>query len=183
MNSFENKFALQVLIDALAFSAEKHKYQRRKGSLKIPYINHPIKVCQLLIKCGETDLTILTAALLHDVLEDTDTTYQEIEDQFGKEVALIVQEVTDDMQLPKRIRKKLQIENAPFLSTPAKLIKIADKACNMYDLINYPIYWTKKRKRAYFEWSKQVFDSCKNINNQLDEHFNEVYQIGMKFLK
>lgn len=182
MNSIENNHSLKILIDALAFSAEKHKYQRRKGNFKIPYINHPIKVCQLLINCGETDLIMLTAALLHDVLEDTDTSYHEIEEHFGKEVALIVQEVTDDMQLPKRIRKQLQIEKAPLFSTSAKLIKIADKTCNMHDLINYPIYWTKKRKREYFEWSKQVFDLCKNINHKLDESFNKVYEDGMKIL-
>jgi guanosine-3',5'-bis(diphosphate) 3'-pyrophosphohydrolase len=174
---------LSILIDTLNFAAEKHIYQRRKGSLKIPYINHPVKVCHLLASCGENSLQLLQAALLHDVVEDTPTSTEEIADRFGSQVASIVSEVTDNMSLPGKERKRLQVLKADSLSREARLIKIADKACNMKDLLDYPIWWTKSRKLAYFYWAMEVFQHCKGLNTSLDEHFKNIYERGMHELK
>ncbi|MCX7986222.1 MAG: HD domain-containing protein [Bacteroidales bacterium] len=170
---------LESLFKALDFAAQQHIFQRRKGSFNIPYINHPIRVSYLLIQCGETDVELLSAALLHDVIEDTQATAEEIASMFGEKVASIVSEVTDNMQLSKEDRKRLQIEKAPFLSRPAKLIKIADKACNMEDLIRYPIWWPKSRKIAYFQWAYAVFVHCKGLNPTLDKYFLDVYKRGL----
>lgn len=171
---------LEQLIGALDFAAQQHIFQRRKGTFNIPYINHPIRVCHLLVQCGETDVNLLIAAILHDVVEDTPVTAEQISQKFSETVSHIVQEVTDDMRLPKTERKRLQIEKAPYLSNPAKLIKIADKACNMDDLLRYPIWWSKSRKIAYFQWAYEVFQRCKGINQKLDAYFLEVYQRGMQ---
>ncbi len=116
------------LIAAVAFAAERHRDQRRKGEDHRPYVNHVIGVMQLLWDVGGVrDTATLVAALLHDTVEDTGTAPEEIEARFGPEVASIVREVTDDKSLPKDVRKQLQIVHAADASRAAKLVKLADK--------------------------------------------------------
>ena len=140
---------LPRVLEAAAFAAERHRDQRRKGKDASPYINHPLALARLLAQDGgERDATVLMAALLHDTVEDTGTTFAEIEQLFGAEVATIVREVTDDKALPKAERKRLQIEHAARLSRRAMLVKLADKICNLRDiLISPPTDWTVQRKR------------------------------------
>src|SRR5262249_14947210 len=122
------------LLQALHFSAEKHRHQRRKDKSASPYINHPIEVATVLATVGGVgDLTTLIAAILHDTIEDTATTGEELEQKFGREVRLLVEEMTDDKRLAKPERKRLQVERARFASHRAKLIKIGDKICNVRD--------------------------------------------------
>jgi guanosine-3',5'-bis(diphosphate) 3'-pyrophosphohydrolase len=123
-----------AILSAAAFAAAKHRNQRRKDAEASPYINHPIALAELLAFVGIEDLEVLQAALLHDTVEDTDTSFQELEERFGKAVADIVQEVTDDKALPKGERKRLQVEHAAQLSREAKLVKLADKICNLRDI-------------------------------------------------
>ncbi len=146
------KGSVLKLLETAEFAADKHKFQRRKGSLHIPYINHPISVCKLIAESGISDLNLLMAALLHDILEDTDTTEIELTDKFGIEVVSLVLEVTDNMKLKESERKELQVKKASSLSSKAKMLKIADKICNINDMINYPINWSRKRKIYYIEW-------------------------------
>jgi GTP diphosphokinase / guanosine-3',5'-bis(diphosphate) 3'-diphosphatase len=171
-----------TFLEALEFAAEKHKFQRRKGNLRIPYINHPLKVCKLLTEVSETDFELLSASILHDTLEDTETTQTELEEKFGSGITDIVLELTDDMSLPDDIRKNKQVQKASFLSPKAKLIKIADKICNINDLLVYPIYWTKSRKIKYIEWSSQVVEQCRGLNPALDKMFDEIYKKGIQQL-
>uniref|UniRef100_A0A8D0EQ21 Guanosine-3',5'-bis(diphosphate) 3'-pyrophosphohydrolase MESH1 n=2 Tax=Strix TaxID=36304 RepID=A0A8D0EQ21_STROC len=124
-----------ALLEAADFAAGKHKGQRRKDPEGTPFINHPIGVARILAhEAGVTDIVVLQAALLHDTVEDTDTTFSEIEERFGEEVRHVVEEVTDDKALPKMERKRLQIERAPGSSPRAKLVKLADKLYNLRDL-------------------------------------------------
>lgn len=143
---------------ALRFASQKHSRQRRKGSDDTPYINHPIAVAEVLARIGGVaDLATLQAAILHDTLEDTDTKPQELDEQFGQAVRLLVQELTDDNSLPKPERKRLQIEQAPHLSASAKQIKIAEKICNLADITpTQPVDWTLQRKREYLDWAESV---------------------------
>ncbi|MFW5886786.1 MAG: HD domain-containing protein [Bacteroidota bacterium] len=172
MDKKNNNFS--ILFKALEYASVKHENQRRKGIKKRPYINHPLKVASVLSRVGhENDLDLLVAALLHDVVEDTNTEPGEIEDLFGTKVREIVMEVTDDMSLSQEKRKKLQVENAPFLSDEAKKIKISDKTCNILDLIDYPILWTKRRKYDYVLWCEKVVAGCEGVNQQLESHFQE----------
>lgn len=130
-----------LLLKAIRFSAGKHRNQRRKDSLKSPYINHPIDVAQLLWDVGGVrDVHVLLAAILHDTIEDTRTRPDEIRDNFGDEVLSLVLEVTDDKSLPKPDRKRLQIETAPHKSVGAKLIRLADKCCNVRDIVSTPCH-------------------------------------------
>nr|KAF6409999.1 HD domain containing 3 [Rousettus aegyptiacus] len=123
------------LLEAADFAARKHRGQRRKDPEGTPYINHPIGVARILThEAGITDIAVLQAALLHDTVEDTDTTLDEVELHFGAQVRGLVEEVTDDKTLPKLERKRLQVEQAPHSSPGAKLVKLADKLHNLRDL-------------------------------------------------
>ncbi len=135
------KNELGLIFKTLDFAADKHKNQR-KGVDGTPYINHQIKVAKLLVEIGKvTDLNIILAALLHDTVEDTETTETELINNFGKEITAYVMEMTDDKSLEKPLRKELQIKNAPHKSKGAKLIKICDKICNITDVIDNPPHW------------------------------------------
>ena len=154
---------LALLLKALSFAAHKHRDQRRKDAEASPYINHPIALAQVLTgEGGVTDIEVLAAALLHDTIEDTATTGEELEREFGGRIAAIVAEVTDDTALPKADRKRLQIEHAAQLSDGAKLVKLADKICNLRDVAERPpAQWDLQRRREYFEWAKRVIDGLR----------------------
>jgi guanosine-3',5'-bis(diphosphate) 3'-pyrophosphohydrolase len=162
-------------LKALEFAAAKHRRQRGKDAENSPYINHPIAVATVLaVEGGVTDEATLIAAILHDTVEDTQTTYSELEQKFGAEVTGLVRELTDDKSLEKAERKRLQIEHAPHASPRAKEIKIADKICNVRNLVDSPpADWTLQRRREYVAWSEQVVAGCRGVNAKLDAAFDE----------
>ncbi|KAG8575358.1 hypothetical protein GDO81_009536 [Engystomops pustulosus] len=172
------------VLEAAHFAAEKHKAQRRKDVEETPYINHPIGVSRILShEAGISDLSVLQAALLHDTVEDTNTTFLEIEEKFGPEVRRIVEEVTDDKTLPKMTRKQQQIEHAPHCSHKAKLVKLADKLYNLRDLKrSTPKGWSEDRVQEYFQWAFQVVNGLRGTNavmeKQLDQLFTERGVLG-----
>ena len=128
-----------LLIRAIEFAARKHRLQRRKDVEASPYINHPVALMSVLcVEAGVCDVEILSAAALHDTIEDTQTTRDEISREFGKKIAGIVAEVTDDKSLPKEERKRLQIERAPHKSPAASLVTMADKIANLRDMAANP---------------------------------------------
>jgi guanosine-3',5'-bis(diphosphate) 3'-pyrophosphohydrolase len=180
-----------IIFEALAFAAERHKNQTRKGEGNIPYINHPIAVTRLLSKFGETNQDLFIAALLHDVIEDTAKGKKEIKelsdlirDKFSENVLNIVLEVSDDKSLPVEERKHLQIIHTPKLSNVAKKLKIADKICNLIDIKdNPPTDWTVERKINYLNWAKQVVNGARGLNKELDQYFDQVYEEVYRFLK
>jgi guanosine-3',5'-bis(diphosphate) 3'-pyrophosphohydrolase len=165
------------LLRTLVFAADKHRTQKRKGAEASPYINHLIAVAAVLAEAGVVDETLLVAAVLHDTIEDTKTTYAELESAFGPAVAGLVQEVTDDKSLDKAIRKQLQIQNAHKLSDRAKQLKIADKISNIRDITHYPpADWPIERRREYLTWAEQVVTACRGINRELDRVFDQTIQ-------
>ena len=165
---------VSIVLAASAFAAHKHRDQRRKGADASPYINHPIAVANVLAnEANITDPTVLAAALLHDTIEDTKTTAEELEASFGREITKIVIEVTDDKSLPKQERKRLQIEHAASLSQPAKLVKLADKICNVRDMSRSPpVDWSQERRAEYFIWAKQVVDPMRGVSPVLESLFD-----------
>jgi GTP diphosphokinase / guanosine-3',5'-bis(diphosphate) 3'-diphosphatase len=168
------------IIEAIAFAAEKHRNQRRKDADASPYINHPIALANLLANEGNvTDETVILGAVLHDTIEDTETTEQELHRLFGKDVTDVVIEVTDDKTLPKAERKRLQIEHAGHISQRAQLVKLADKICNLRDIAATPPEdWSLERKSAYFDWAKAVVDGLRGVHPGLEALFDEVYIAG-----
>lgn len=169
---------ISLVTKAMEFAADKHRGQSRKDEKNTPYINHPISLAHLLSDVGDiTDAYVIAAALLHDTVEDTDATIDEIEDVFGNKIMNIVKEVTDDKSLPSPERKRLQIENAAHISHEAKLVKLADKISNLEDMIlRPPVKWTLERKREYFDWSKEVIDRIRGTNSKLENLFDKIYQ-------
>jgi guanosine-3',5'-bis(diphosphate) 3'-pyrophosphohydrolase len=159
-----------TLLRAAAFAAEKHRHQRRKDAEGSPFINHPLAVATVLaVEGGVTDEAVLVAALLHDTVEDTETTFEELEATFGTTVRCLVAEVTDDTSLVKRARKQLQIEHAPGSSDAAKQLKIADKICNVRDIATKPpAGWSGQRKAEYLDWTCRVVAGCRGVNPALD---------------
>ncbi len=163
------------LLKAITFAADKHRHQRRKDAEASPYINHPIAVATVLAVEGDvSDEITLIAAALHDTVEDTQTTFVELEEHFGSEVAGLVRELTDDKALEKAERKRLQIEHASNSSIRAKQLKIADKICNIRDITDTPpVDWPLQRRREYLAWSEQVVAGCRGANAKLDEAFDQ----------
>ncbi len=166
-----------LIIKALAFAAHKHRDQRRKDVNASPYINHPISLTDLLYyKGGVDDVVVIVAALLHDTIEDTDTTPAELTAEFGSEISSVVLQVTDDTNLDRATRKQVQIERAAQISDKAKLISLADKICNLQDMLTQPpASWDLDRKREYFDWAKRVVDQIRGTNPKLETIFDDTY--------
>ncbi len=170
---------IAILLKAIDFAAHKHRDQRRKGVEASPYINHPIDLANILCnEGGITDPVILAAALLHDTLEDTKTSWEELRGQFGEEVADVVAEVTDTKWIKQKdTRKRLQISKASHSSVRARAVKIADKISNLRDILTSPPSdWPLERKQAYFDWAKQVVDGVRGSYPQLEQRFDALYR-------
>jgi guanosine-3',5'-bis(diphosphate) 3'-pyrophosphohydrolase len=155
-------------LDAARFAADRHRPQRRKDVDATPYINHPLTVAGILVDAGIEDVEVLMAALLHDTVEDTETTLQEIADRFGDRVAKLVAEVTDDKTLPKAERKRLEIATAASKSPGARLIKQADKIANLRDIVEHPPQWDADRLLAYRQFAADVIVQARGISGALD---------------
>ena len=172
-----------LITKAMNVAAQKHTDQRRKGANDEPYINHPAEVGHLLAVNGADAVTI-AAGYLHDTVEDTETSHEEILREFGENISDIIKEVTDDKSLPKAERKRLQLEHAKHASPAAKQVKIADKTSNLRSLFRAPPKdWDDKRKLEYINWSKAVVDNCRGVNAKLEACFDEAYTRVVKSLK
>ena len=163
------------LLFAATYASDQHREQRRKNSAADPYINHPLAVANVLANDGGVvDIELLIAALLHDTVEDTETSVEELVDLFGAEISRLVGEVTDDKSLPSAQRKQLQIDHAPKKSDRAKELKIADKICNIRDInAGSPANWEPERKIEYLDWAARVVEGCRGVNQRLDALFDK----------
>lgn len=172
---------INIILESMAFAADKHKNQRRKDSEASPYINHPIALANLLAnEGGIANVDVICAAILHDTIEDTETTKSELNQHFGEKITSIVLEVTDDKTLPKETRKLKQIEHSPHISIEAKMVKLADKVCNVRDIIKSPPKdWSLERKQEYLKWSKNVVDGLRGTNVKLEKIFDELISKGI----
>lgn len=164
------------ILKAINFAAKKHELQTRKNANLTPYIIHPVGVADHLLYVGKvTDPDILIAALLHDTVEDTNTTFKEIKAIFGDRVEGYVREVTDDKALPYQERKDLQVVHAKDKSSGAAQIKLGDKFYNLRDLLNSPPpSWTKERIDAYFNWAEKVVNGLPLVNEHLKQSIDDI---------
>ena len=180
----DNISDIAPLLKALHFAADKHRDQRRKNAEASPYINHPIEVAELLARVGGvTDVVTLQGAILHDTIEDTQTTPEELEEAFGAAVRGVVEEVTDDKTLHKLDRKRLQIEHARHISDRAKQIKLADKISNVRG-VTYtpPAKWSLERRKEYLDWTEQVVAGLRGSNSRLEQLYDELLAEGRAVL-
>ncbi|MCB9519557.1 MAG: bifunctional (p)ppGpp synthetase/guanosine-3',5'-bis(diphosphate) 3'-pyrophosphohydrolase [Myxococcales bacterium] len=177
------EFSSRTFLDALNFAALRHREQRRKGEQGAPYVNHLIEVAHVLASHGVDGTDILCAAVLHDVVEDTSATAEELRRRFGNRVASIVLEVTDDARIPLWERKLVQIEAAHTLSEDAQNLRVADKISNLRGiLVSPPEQWSLERKLAYYAWAQKVVDGCDRASPALRRTFADVYESGLAAL-
>lgn len=161
-------------LEALHFASERHTGQTRKGTRREPYINHLIEVAYLVSDAVEgADRVAIAAAALHDTIEDTATTYDDLASVFGAEVADVVAEVTDDKSLDKVDRKRLQVERAQAKSARARLVKMADKISNVRSLAaSPPASWPLPRRLQYVSWANSVVGQIRDTSPLLDRAFS-----------
>jgi guanosine-3',5'-bis(diphosphate) 3'-pyrophosphohydrolase len=163
---------VSALLHAVRCAAEKHRDQRRKGATASPYINHPIAVAEQLAAAGFGDDTeLLMAAVLHDVLEDTDTSEAELAADFGPRVAGIVREVSDDKSLPRRERRALVVRHIAQCSRSARLVKLSDLIANVHDVIHQPPHWNDEQKQDYLDWGEAVVRELRGTHPGLEQRF------------
>lgn len=176
---------LAQVLAAASFAASRHRNQRRKGANGSPYVNHPIDVAhELAATGGVADLDVLLAALLHDTIEDTGTRPAEIEERFGPAVLRLVEEVSDDKTLPKAERKRLQVEHAASLSRGAKLIKLADKICNVREVtLDPPHDWSTVRRCEYLDWAAAVVAGLRGTNEELEHAFDRSAEMARSLIR
>ena len=173
-----------LVLKAAQFAAQKHEGQIRKGRDECPYIDHLKSVARVIAEVGGIeDPQIIAAAWLHDTLEDTETTPEELEATFGKRVCRLVEAVSDDKTLPKTERKQQQVKHAPKLSPDAVLIKLGDKISNIIDVTHTPpAHWTLERRKWYLDWAEEVINKCPKVNAALEKYFAEVVEEGRRLL-
>lgn len=169
----------ESIFRVIPFAALKHSQQTRKDKDKTPYIIHPMGVARAIVEYGqEYDATVIQAALLHDTIEDTQTTFEEIEANFGVTIRRFVEEVTEDKKLTRPERKQWWIDTAAQKSPKASLIILADKTCNMLDART--VDWDQKRVDEYFTWCHKVITKLPVEDNHplkkralevIDKHF------------
>ncbi|TNY22003.1 hypothetical protein DMC30DRAFT_362478 [Rhodotorula diobovata] len=183
-SSSSDPSVVSQLLATAHWAALAHGQQRRKSGSQPAYIQHPLHVASLLASppsslCPDPPLEILQAAILHDTVEDTDVTEQDLQDRFGPVVTRIVMECSDDKDLSKEARKQAQIDSAPHKSDGAKHVKLADKLSNLTDLMSpegRPAGWSVKRIQEYFIWAKRVTDRCIDVNPGLGAQLEELYK-------
>jgi GTP diphosphokinase / guanosine-3',5'-bis(diphosphate) 3'-diphosphatase len=166
---------LNVIFDALSYASKMHSTQRRKDNKDTPYINHPIDVARMLVTTGGIkDADTLAAAILHDTVEDTEATAEDLTELFGSAIRDLVLECTDDKSLPKEERKRLQVVNASHKSQSAKCIKMADKISNVRDISESPpVFWTIERMQEYLIWAEKVVAGLRGANKPLEDLFDK----------
>jgi len=166
---------LRRLTKALLFAAEQHRNQRRKGAAQEPYLNHLVEVLDLVVQASEgTDTDLLIAAILHDVVEDTPTSYENIAAKFGERVAQIVRENSDDMSLPKAERRRARIADMPLKSKEARLVKMADVISNLRAIaVSPPAGWPPERKLSYLEGCRQLIDAGRGTDAAMERIFDQ----------
>jgi guanosine-3',5'-bis(diphosphate) 3'-pyrophosphohydrolase len=172
---------LQIVAQAACFAAERHTGQTRKGARGAAYLNHLAEVAALVtMQTGGEDAPLVAAAWLHDTVEDTATTRNDLVQLFGEDIASLVMEATDDKSLPKAERKRLQEVTAPHKTPRAKILKIADKLSNVRDVLaDPPSDWDRQRRREYVAWSVRVVAGLRGHAPELEAEFDRAAEAAM----
>jgi len=173
-----------LVSEAAEFAARRHTGTARKGRGKQPYVNHLAEVANLpAASTGGRDAELIAAGWLHDTIEDTATTHEELAEEFSERVADLVAEVTDDMRLPQSTRRNLQIVDSPGMSPSAKLVKIADKISNIRArIVPDPDEAEREDLIDYVNWAEKVVAGCRGGNAALDRIFDDTVKLARSSL-
>ncbi len=177
LKKIESKSEFKKIEDAIYFAKEKHAGQVRKGN-GIPYINHPVEVA-ILASHMTTEVETIIAAVLHDTLEDTDTTYEEIKNKFGEKVAELVLSDSEDKrnymsrEASWKLRKEDTINKAKTASKQEKIILLCDKLSNLrqtkedFDVIGDKVWekFNQKDKKMHGWYHKELLKSFSELKD------------------
>lgn len=171
------------LAKAYALAAQWHARQRRKGDAEEPYVNHLTEVAHLVAEATDGgDINLVVAAVLHDAIEDAEITAEQIEAEFGQDVALLVMAASDDKSLDYAERKRRQVESMPHKTPRAKVLKLADKVANLRSLAASPPDWSLERKLEYVAWSRRVVAGARGVNPALEALFDQAAEAAERAL-
>ena len=175
---------LRLVSEAAELAARRHNGMARKGRGNEPYINHLAEVANLLALVTDgADAELVAAGWLHDTIEDTETTREELAGKFSARVASLVVECTDDMSLDKPVRRQKQVEDAPHKSPSARLIKIADKISNIRArILQGPSAAEREDLLDYVNWAELVVAGCRGGNAVLDRAFDDTVKLARSTL-
>ncbi|MEW6536804.1 MAG: HD domain-containing protein [Candidatus Auribacterota bacterium] len=184
MDSDMNSTCFSLLLKAICLASDIHRKERRRDKDQSPYINHPVEVSKIVAEIGAIhDPKTIIAAILHDVLESSEMNEEDLASVFGTEIASIVQEVTDDMTRPRKIRKQLQIDHAAKLSPPARAIKLADKISNVQTIFHTSDeVWPVKKQKKYLSWAQKVVEQLHGTNESMETYFTDLCRKAEDYL-
>lgn len=169
---------LSPVLEALVYAGRVHNGQRRRDAPGSPHLKHVIQVVSLLAGAGVNDVVILTAAAVHDVLRDTEVKVEELQEQFGAEIAGLVEELSADSVLSRIDRREELPQRVRDFSGSAQLIKLAEKISNLRDLAEHaPIGWSRQRRRDYFDWAEGVTRPLRGNSSTLDSLLDEALKL------
>jgi (p)ppGpp synthase/HD superfamily hydrolase len=167
--------------EVIAFATERHAGQKRADGSD--YVNQPIRVSNIVAeyKPSKNELVLQAGAILHDVLEDTYTSYRELRDKFGEVVASLVMEVTSSTYVPKLVGKQIYLAHKMrYMSSYALIIKLADRLDNLSDISSLP---EEKLKKTFFdsiymvnyiENKRILTEPQSNLVNAIREKLNKI---------
>ncbi len=175
MKLFEDK----VFYKALFFAEQAHRGQLMKHPVNMPYSAHFVGVCMNAIKYavldeGEVDFNLLVqVALLHDTIEDTAVTYEQVEKEFGKVVADGVMALSKDDSVEKSLQMQDCIERIKKQPREVAIVKLADRLFNIRDRVPS---WSEKKQHSYKAEAKLILrelgDACKSLKEALTNAIN-----------
>ena len=164
-----------VLKDVSSFAFKKHYGQVRPNKKKEPKTIHINQVAALVKKAKGSSIAI-AAAYLHDTVEDTDTTLEEIREIFGDEVCILVNELTDPPEFESMelsIRKQKQADRIQNAHNDTKVVKIAEQISNVASVYtDPPVDWDSETCLKYAMGAKKIVDCCRGANQYLEDKFN-----------
>ena len=156
-------YETDLFVRAKNFALEKHKNQKRPDGIT-PFYKHLEGVVFRLKNLGVADMELLSSAWLHDILEKSDVTFDEINDQFGNSISVTVLSLTKDPKTPKKDTESQYIQQLKNAPVGAKLIKLCDISANIKDISSAPISKTQKNKQI-----RKLFHYLRTIKNDLSE--------------
>jgi guanosine-3',5'-bis(diphosphate) 3'-pyrophosphohydrolase len=169
-----NSAPIEPLLNAIAMAARAHRHQLRKDG-QTPYVSHPFRVCLIVRHLfGVDDVRILTAAVLHDTIEDTTTDCDDIVAAFGPEVAEWVAALTKDKRLPEDQREPDFIRSFSGGGWPVHIVKLADLYDNIQDCEHLP---PEKRRHSLSRWKSYLNGLAPHITSESQYAFDIVSRL------
>jgi len=164
----------------LSFANHAHRKQLLPGS-DLPYVSHLCNVCMeavhAVLQSGHEDIDlVMQYALLHDTIEDTDVTYDELKKQFSQQVADGVLALTKNFELEKSKQMPDSLERILQQPPEVRIVKMADRVNN---LSKPPHYWTREKKIRYRSEAKIILDTLGGVNSFIEARLSrriEAYQ-------